>query len=189
MEVKRKGEGPDDSVAAAFADICRAMTPYLRRFLLSRGASVDDVPDLLQETLLRFWQRRETVEEGKERAFLHAVALHVLQNHRRKAHSRKALDSANQETVSASTHAETSCVEQVGHRVLQEERRKALSGLLDSLPERQRDVLRLLYLEGHSRKQVAANLGCSLDSLYQLEKRGLTALRDHVEENSLDFFS
>jgi RNA polymerase sigma factor (sigma-70 family) len=164
------------------------MTPYLRRFLLARGASVEDAPDLLQETLLRFWQRRDTVEAGKDRAFLHAMALHVLQNHCRKAHIREALESANQDTISASTHAETTCAEQVDHRLLQEERRKALSGLLDSLPERQHDVLRLLYLEGHSRKQIAENLGCSLNSLYQLEKRGLTALRSHVRKNSLDFF-
>jgi RNA polymerase sigma factor (sigma-70 family) len=143
MEVRRNGEGPDDSAAAAFADICRAMTPYLRRFLLARGASVDDVPDLLQECLLRFWQRRETAEPGKERAFLHAVALHVLQNHRRRAHNREALESANQKTVSAATHAGTTCVEQADHRLVLEERRTALSGLLDSLPERQRDVLRL----------------------------------------------
>jgi RNA polymerase sigma factor (sigma-70 family) len=159
MGVRRKGEEPGDTAVAAFADICRAMTPYLRRFLLSCGASVDDVPDLLQGTLLRFWQRRETVEVGKERAFLHAVALHVLQNHRRKAHIRKALHSANQETVSASSHAETTCVEQADHQILQGERRKALGELLDYLPPRQRDVLRLLYLEGQSRKQIAANLG------------------------------
>jgi DNA-directed RNA polymerase specialized sigma subunit len=53
-----------------------------------------------------------------------------------------------------------------------------LRGILDLLPERQRAVLRLLYLEeGHSRKQIAENLECSLDALYQVEKRGLTALR------------
>ena len=83
MEVQRKGKGPGDSADATFAANCIAMTPYLERFLLSRGITASDVPDLVQEAFLVLWQRRDDIEPGKTKAFLTQTAYNLCLNHRR----------------------------------------------------------------------------------------------------------
>lgn len=58
-----------------------------------------------------------------------------------------------------------------------DERIGALLGLLDALPEKQREVLRLHYVAGLKLAQIAEALAASANSVYALHFAGLASLR------------
>jgi RNA polymerase sigma-70 factor, ECF subfamily len=59
-----------------------------------------------------------------------------------------------------------------------------LSRLLQSLPDMQRDAVRLRYLQGWPVEKIAKELDRSLDATAGLIKRGLKALRGRMSEES-----
>ena len=63
------------------------------------------------------------------------------------------------------------------------ERRALLAQLLAELPESQRRVLELRFLEQHSIREIASAMGSSAGAVKQLQFRGLERLRELVGES------
>ena len=62
------------------------------------------------------------------------------------------------------------------------ERHRSLRALLDQLPADQRDVLLMRVVADLSVEQTAAAIGRSAGAVKQLQRRGLIALRERVQE-------
>jgi RNA polymerase sigma-70 factor (ECF subfamily) len=56
---------------------------------------------------------------------------------------------------------------------------------LDRLPERQRDAVRMRYLEGRPLADIAAKLNCTLQAAAAVVARGLRGLREELKEFEL----
>jgi RNA polymerase sigma-70 factor, ECF subfamily len=69
-------------------------------------------------------------------------------------------------------------------RLIQGEKALRLAELLQSLPDGQREAVRLRHLEGWSLEQIAEELGRSLAATAGLIKRGLAALREKTSVES-----
>jgi RNA polymerase sigma-70 factor, ECF subfamily len=69
-------------------------------------------------------------------------------------------------------------------RLIKGERALRLAGLLQSLPETQREAVRLRHLEGWSVEKIAGQLDRSVAATAGLIKRGLQALREKMSEGS-----
>lgn len=69
-------------------------------------------------------------------------------------------------------------------RCIQGEKALALAAVLASLPDEQREAVRLRHLEGWPVEQIAAELNRSVAATAGLIKRGLQAMREKMSEDS-----
>lgn len=69
-------------------------------------------------------------------------------------------------------------------RLIKGEKALRLAAILQSLPDAQREAVRLRHLEGWPVEQIAKELNRSLTATAGLIKRGLQALRDKMSEDS-----
>jgi RNA polymerase sigma-70 factor (ECF subfamily) len=155
--------------------------PCLRRFLLSRGASADDVDDLIQDTFVVAWRKREVILDGKARQYLTGMAQCILMAHRRKNRTRERLINTHRDKILREVFPGASDgTSETGDADAQHNSR--LRECLDELPAISREVLELVYLRGMTRKEAAETIGCSVNALYFRERRAFSQLR------SGDFF-
>jgi RNA polymerase sigma-70 factor (ECF subfamily) len=67
-------------------------------------------------------------------------------------------------------------------RAMQGEEARRLARALEQLPEEEREVLRLRYLEGWTLQQLCAHTGMTKDALVWLMKRGMKEMRKLLDE-------
>jgi RNA polymerase sigma-70 factor (ECF subfamily) len=126
--------------------------------------------DALQETFVRALERLDEVDPGRLRGWLFTVAYHqaLLFRRRRKGRLSDPL-------------VETDCVCDRGPGPLQQAERadeaRRLRRLLDQLPDPQREVIRQRVYEGKRFREIAAALGCPLNTALARMHEGLKRLR------------
>jgi RNA polymerase sigma-70 factor, ECF subfamily len=155
---------------AAYRALLLGLAENLRRYFRRRlGARPADCEDLVQETLLAVHTRRHTyVGSEPLTAWVHAIARYKLADWLRRHGRREALhdpvedwqdslggDDATQDSGSA---------------------RLDVSALLETLPPRQREPIRLVKLEGFSVAEAAERTGLSISGVKVGIHRGLKAL-------------
>lgn len=167
------GEHPLDGQGPGWADLALLLAEA-RPSLMRRGAQLglvrEDCEDALQETLMRFHQSREGVDNPV--AWLHAVmhreCLRVL--------GRRQFEREETAERVLETHArEDSGFAQRLHRV-------DLGRLLGRLRARERRLLLLFYFAGVEAREVARRIGCRASSLKRLLARAREAARSALRE-------
>lgn len=131
----------------------------LHAFCLRRvdRAEVDDV---MAEVFAVAWRKIETVEAGKERAWLYSIARNVIRNQWRSATRRRRLQSRVQRFRDDETpHLETI--------VVQRARDEAVIDAVQRLSERDREVLILSAWDDLSGPEIAEVLGISVAGAQQ----------------------
>jgi RNA polymerase sigma factor (sigma-70 family) len=148
-------------------DEVRLLMLKLRRLLRSRGRSIDDSDDLIQEAFLRLqvYCRDNAVEQTE--AFLVRTALNLsIDQHRRETVAAVvpgALDAMQLIDPSPSPDAVCAARERLNH----------MRAGLEALSPRQREVFLLNRVEGFSFVQIAGRLGVSMS---MVEKHAAKAL-------------
>ncbi|MDP2232439.1 MAG: sigma-70 family RNA polymerase sigma factor [Actinomycetota bacterium] len=148
------------------------------RYLRRRGLSHADAEDLAQDTLLVTFEHLDGVEPGKLHGWVRAVARnkHVdwARRHAQTAHAQTVLLA---EIPDSSDTQDDPAV-----AAILSEDRNAVRCLLSSLPETDRRLLELKYLEDRTVEEVAEALGHSVNTakvgLFRARKR----LRAHIEK-------
>lgn len=143
------------SVRAVFDEHAR----YVWRALRHLGIAEADVEDLCQEVFVVVHRKLGEFEGRSEvRTWLYGICLRVAADHRRRAHVRHERPHADpSEGVAASPGLRPDA---------RTEARSTLQSLLDELDEDKRAVLVLYELEGLTMKEVAAAVGCPLQTAY-----------------------
>ncbi|WP_454686750.1 sigma-70 family RNA polymerase sigma factor [Agrobacterium leguminum] len=117
---------------------------YGRRMAAARG----DVEDLVQETLLSLHAKRETYDRARPfTAWFFSIARYKLIDHYRGRGARLLAEVELDETLEAEPSVDAVTA------------RMDVERLLDELPERQRDLIRRVKLEGHSIAEAAQKSG------------------------------
>ena len=124
--------------------------------------------DVVQETFLRCWRRKDDIRAGGFKALLFRTALNLASNRRRRARlwrvvGIEVLDDVADESVSA--HAFS----------------KRMRDALDSLPAEWRNVLLLTELAGMTYPEVAAALGIAEGTVGSRRTRALARLRERLD--------
>ncbi len=160
--------------------------PQVRAWFAARVASGEDADDLAEEVLTRLaWGR--TPEDLQ--AYLATVMANALTRYRqRRARERDLLRRLFEAAPKAD---EIRASEPVELREVDEssENHAELDKILDSLPPRQAQLLRLHFLEGLHMAEVARRVGCSQDVAYKRLQRVIQRLRDRYRvepSNSAD---
>jgi len=126
----------------------------LRKFL-SRGNAVAkaDLDDVAQEVFLRLLRSDRAELINSPQAYLFQMARHVAVEWAMRARNRMPHDPAWLEELPDADEPES--------LVAQDSERRFVAKALQTLPDRQREILRLHYGEGLSHAQIAKHLGVS----------------------------
>lgn len=149
-----------------------AQRARFKAFLAARLGSEAEAEDVLQESLLKAWQRLNEVRDpAKLNAWFYQVLRHALIDHVRSRRAAAARDEAwasDPALAPAPAGARTLC--------------RCFEPLLSGLPATQAELLRLVELEGRPVAEVARGLGISANNASVSLHRARAALRAKVEE-------
>jgi RNA polymerase sigma-70 factor, ECF subfamily len=157
--------------AAAYRQVLGQLAPVLRviarRGLARTGRSGDDAEDIVQETLLAIHLKRHTWDEAQPlMPWVRAIAHHKLVDalRRRGFHQHLPIDDF-EDSLSANTEPDPASAMEC-------------AAILSQLPERQREIVQAVSIEGHSARDIGVRLGMSEGAVRVALHRALKALGD-----------
>jgi RNA polymerase sigma-70 factor (ECF subfamily) len=148
--LRRIADGADE---AAFRELYQAYGPRVKGYMMRQGADPAAAEDLAQETLLTVWRRAGlyAAEKGSVSTWIFTIARNLrIDRLRREVPWQELPQELEREATTEPQPDEAYATEQSGVVV-----REALS----ALPEDQRQVVVLAYIEGLSHSEIAARLG------------------------------
>ena len=148
----------------------------LRQFLLSRVKNPADVDDLLQEILIKTYQHLNTVKEPEKLlSWLFQIARNTLIDYYRKSR----VETSRQDIVKGAmlTDEEPEQYEQI-----RQELTNCIRPFLNQLPEKYREAIEMVDLQGSSQKELAKKLGLSHSAVKSRVQRGRSMLKAKFEE-------
>jgi RNA polymerase sigma factor (sigma-70 family) len=159
-------------VQALYADA----GPRLRRHLAVLVGSVDDVDDLVQESLLTAWRAWDRFDGRSTRVtWLLGIGTFVARNHRAKHQRRTSLlDRWFGAPVAATVSAAKG---ELGSEL------RELYAALDEVPPHDREAFLLVYVQGHSAREAAEILGIPSSTVHMRASRTAQRLRDLLRED------
>jgi RNA polymerase sigma factor (sigma-70 family) len=153
---------------AAMGELVERFAPRLRAFFARAGS---DAPDLLQQTFLKVHLARRTYRPGASfKAWLFTIAANSKVDAARRS---KLRGNFGDDEVDEVASIEVLQDEIVWRRQLAQ----LVNGAIDTLPDRQRDVLHLHFVEGLSFGEIALVWQVSESAIKQCAFRAYTALR------------
>ncbi|MBQ6956905.1 MAG: sigma-70 family RNA polymerase sigma factor [Bacteroidales bacterium] len=136
---------------------------------------VADAEDAVQEVFVHLWEQREKLDKVVN------LRSYVMQSTRTRC-----IDTIRQRRKSSNIDdmQDIPTDDQVAEEVELVERRSAmLHNMLDDLPEKQRTVVRMRYLEEREVTQIEKSLNMSSANVYTTLSRALQTLRDKLKKN------
>ncbi|AKU95648.1 RNA polymerase sigma factor RpoE [Labilithrix luteola] len=158
------------SEAYDIAAIFRSYGQFVYTMLRSLGVGASDVDDAFQEVFVVIHRRLATYEErGTLRSWVYGICVRVAKDFRRRAsRTREIATDEVPETIDTMTPAE---------HLGEQQARRILYAILDELDDDKRAVFVLFELEGLPMQEVAASLGCPVQTAYSR----LRAAREAVD--------
>jgi RNA polymerase sigma-70 factor (ECF subfamily) len=163
----------------SFAEELRSAQVPILGYLVRLTGNITDARDLLQQTNLTAWEKRDSFESGTDAvAWMRAIARNHYRNESRKRRSRNTvplLDSDLEHMVET-RHEER---EKEDSR-----RRRLLQICLEKLPEKQREAVEKFYLEGFSLEDVGRETNRKVNAVAQVLYRARRNLIRCVRQES-----
>lgn len=152
----------------SFRDGLLAVVPTLRAFAVSLSKNTDRADDLVQETLVKAWDKQASFQLGTNlKAWLFTILRNEFYSQMRKRR-REVEDSDGIMTARLSVHAP-----QHGSSDLNDFRKA-----LDLLPEDQREAIILIGASGFSYEEAAEICGCAVGTIKSRVSRARARLQD-----------
>ena len=160
------------STEARVAELVEAHHDFVWRLIRRLGVPSNDVDDVLQQAFLIVTRKLESIERGKERAFLASIAVRVASDYRRTVRRRRETGEEPTESASLASNPEEMLDRQKA-RVL-------LDQILDLLSPDLREVLVLFELEELSGAEIAKLLGIAEGTVASRLRRARQAFSAEV---------
>ena len=138
-------------------------------FVLSRD--MKKAEDIVQNCLLKLWANRNKVNiDSSLKSYLYRMVYFAYVDEYRKEKRRKSwIDALHRETIVEIEQQDQS---------LHEKRLQKLFKLIDSLPERRREILILSKLKNHKYSEIAVKLGISKRTVESQIRKALIFIRE-----------
>ncbi|MET0529016.1 MAG: sigma-70 family RNA polymerase sigma factor [Microvirga sp.] len=170
---------PRSAVEPWFKDELMNALPNLRAFAISLSGSPDHASDLVQETILRAWNKHESFQRGTiMKAWLFTILRNTFHTHYRKR-SREVEDPDGHYVGAlrvAPDQLDKLCLQDLQHA-------------LGHLAPDQREALLLVSAEGLSYEETAAICGCALGTIKSRVNRARTRLAELMDISDDDLVS
>ena len=112
----------------------------LYRFVLKNIKDIDKAKDIVQDTFLKFWEKRDNVDVAKIKSYLFTTAYHTLIDVVRKEKKQGSFDAVKEENYSTKT--EYSDLQEILHEAIEQ------------LPADQKAVILLRDYEGYAYDEI-----------------------------------
>ncbi|MCC6205676.1 MAG: RNA polymerase sigma factor [Hyphomicrobiales bacterium] len=156
------------AVSPGFKADLLAAIPSLRAFAVSLSQNADKADDLVQETLVKAWDKHESFQMGTNlKAWLFTILRNEFYSQMRKR-GREVQDTDGAMTARLAVHPS-----QQGKLDLQDFR-----AALEQLPEDQREAIILIGASGFSYEEAALICGCAVGTIKSRVSRARTRLQD-----------
>ena len=162
----------------AFISLFEHFAPRLKGFLISGGAELEQVDELIQEVMLVVWRRAGSYRP--DRAAVSTWIFTIARNRRIdriRRIRRPALDPED-------TYLQPTPALAPDDASAQRRRTDQLRAALETLPVEQAAVIRRAWLEGIPQAQVAAELGLPVGTVKSRLRLAMSRLRATLEESS-----
>ena len=160
----------------ALTDILGRYEAPLYHFLLGILRNHHQAEDALQETVVRALEHLDGVDGDHLRGWLFTVAYHQAMLFKRRQKVRYCPVEDHDDTVSDSAPGPSLQAEHLDDA-------QRLRQLLEQLPPGQREVIRQRVYEGKRFREIAADMGCPLNTALARMHEGLKKLRTLWEQN------
>lgn len=137
----------------------------LYRFALKALGDGDEAKDVVQESFLRMWEKRDRVVEGKEKSYLFTIGHHLIVDRIR---------------IQKRYAAETAPIPHENGNHFTSDLREILDRSLAQLPELQRLVIMLRDYEGYSYREISEIVSLNESQVKVYIFRGRSTLRKMI---------
>lgn len=153
-----------------FAELASEHSPALLGYIVRRVRSVESAPEVLNDTLLVAWRKRQQLPSDPERArmWLFVTARNCIRNHERSTRRRRLTESSLDVLVDAVTSVSDDDSGEVRMLVL-------------ALPQKYRELVILVHWDGFSIVDAARLLGVSDSTARTRYSRAKEQLRARLE--------
>lgn len=136
--------------------------------------------DIAQETYLRFFQAQTEIQEGSQRAWLYRTARNLLiDQFRRNQRAGKVRNTLKSDILPARTDSDG---ESPQNSLEKEELINQVSAVVDTLPERQREVVRLKFQQQLSYEEISQVTGETKSTIGWLLHEAMLKLRKDLAQ-------
>lgn len=155
------GTVDEAATAPTLQEIYRAHWAFVWRALRALGVREADLEDQTHEVFLVVHRRLDSFEgRSQVTTWLWGIAERVASEWRRRAHVRR------EESTATPPEPAPSADDAPDYQVEQAQRHAALEWILDTMPSEQRAVFVLFELDGTAAEDIAALLGCPVNTVY-----------------------
>jgi RNA polymerase sigma-70 factor (ECF subfamily) len=144
---------------AAFRELYETYGPRVKAYMMRKGADAGTAEDLAQETLLAVWRKAALYagDKGSMTTWVFAIARNLRIDRLRREMPWQELPEGRL--------AEASGEPLPDEAIAEKERQQRVQAALAGLPDEQKDVVALAYLEGLSHSEIAERLGMPLGTV------------------------
>jgi RNA polymerase sigma-70 factor (ECF subfamily) len=160
--------------AAAFTTLVNDLAPVLHAYTYRYVQSTEVARDVVQDVFCRLWERRETLKDGVHLRQYLFVAVRL--------RSLKLLRRHRVEDRYASLMDEPRALSAIDDEIERLDRFVVVSRAVQALPPRQREIIRLRWVEGLTNTLVAQQIGISVKGVEIQLTRALRTLREQLEK-------
>jgi RNA polymerase sigma-70 factor (ECF subfamily) len=161
-----------------FRALFEAHSARLQRFLCHLTGNASDAEDLLQETFLSVWKKRDQYEgRGSAEGYLRRTAFHLFLNQREKRLRRDALAPPAVETYAAPADDALLANDALGYLILR------VREAVHALPQGPREAFILFRFEGLSCAEIADATGAPLKTVEGRLARATRLLAERLERH------
>jgi RNA polymerase sigma-70 factor, ECF subfamily len=168
--IQARNEAPDPSFMAELMEA----VPHLRAFALSRTRNLDRAEDLVQETILKAWDKRTSFEPGTK---LTAWLFTILRNQHISEHRKVVREVEDVDGIYAS--GLVALPDQIGRLEIQD-----ISVALNKLCPEYREALLLVGVQGMSYEDAAVVMGTAVGTAKSRVNRARKHLAEFLSLNS-----
>ncbi|MCL3781850.1 RNA polymerase sigma-70 factor [Prolixibacteraceae bacterium JC049] len=163
----------------AFEKLFERHHKKLYGFLFKLLNSRQDTEEIVQDTFIKVWERREEFMEGYSfDAYLFKIAKNAFLNLNRKRVNRKIIESDlyfEKEKTSCDTE----------EYILFQETRDIINSIIEGLPPKRKEIFILRRIDGLSRKEIAEKLDISVITVDSQLLKANKYLKDELKKYSL----
>lgn len=163
----------------AFEGLFQKYHKKLYAFLLHLLHSKEDAEEIVQETFIKIWEKREDFIEGYSfDSFLFTVAKNAFLNQNRKKVNRRVFEGHLDFLEKVSP-------ENTDDYVIFQETREIINSIINELPPKRKEIFFLRRIEGLSRKEIAEKMGISVITVDSQLTKANYFLKEQLKKYSL----
>jgi RNA polymerase sigma-70 factor (family 1) len=173
---RRISEGDESAFRTVFHAYNRILYPYV----LSIIKIQEDAQEIMQETFLKLWLKRDTLTAIENPGgWLYTVADNNIKDHfKKEARYARRLQKAG---------AEDSDLSDIHEAFDSKEIKALIREAVDKLPARRRQVFQMSRLDGYSRKEIAETLGISENGVRNRLAEATEFIQDYITKNKAHY--